>query len=767
MAKRPFRVGEWLVEPAIDEISRSAERIKVEPRTMAVLVLLAERAPDVLSQEEIERTVWSGTVVTPHSVYQSVAQLRRLLGDEPKNPRYIATVPRKGYRLVARVEPVTPGVDGTARAGAAESPSTLGSGPPTASDIGSPAAAPRSPGARAARRRHLWLAATLAVTIAAALAALRIAGVWPFAALAGQGAENSIAVLPLQDVSPEGKAGPIVDGIASELVNALSQAPELRVAGTTSSFSLRNDPRPLPELGRLLGVKYLVEGTVSRVGERVRVSVRLLDAAQGFRVWSETYDRPFAEILQVQDDIARSVAGALKVLLIRRPGIGLSERRPRSLTAYELYLIGTQSFMARTPQALAESADYFRRAIDEDAEFAAAYTGLADTYIAEYFYANRPLTEAEALARPLIDKALTLDPGLATAYGLSALLAFEAGQLERAEKDAMRAIELNNNYSRSHLWLGMIRHEQLRLEEALTSFNRAIELDPLIFAFYIWRGLTFDSLGRSALGQQDMERAIMVAPRHPNPHYSMGLNAVARGEMREAARHYAHAAELDTRRGELRHNLALIELDLDQGEAARKHFNEAATIARSGRLHLNALAWLAFADGDQERLAVLGRDLKDVAGGDPFVLTEAAFFLGLAGRAAEAVEVYDGILAAENGENAIYPIWPLRWGMEFHGLHYAAYLRVANQRDRADRALLDLEAYLDRAERGGFRHWGIVYVRAGIAAQRGETDIALQLLEQARALGWRRPFWSQRDPALAPLRDNPAFRELLARARPG
>src|SRR5262245_9538890 len=110
MAKGAFRLGEWLIEPAIDEIKRGGERVKVEPRTMAVLLLLAERAPEVQSQEEIERAVWAGVVVTPHSVYQSVAQLRKLLGDDPKHPRYIATVPRKGYRLVARVEPVAPAV---------------------------------------------------------------------------------------------------------------------------------------------------------------------------------------------------------------------------------------------------------------------------------------------------------------------------------------------------------------------------------------------------------------------------------------------------------------------------------------------------------------------------------------------------------------------------------------------------------------------------------------------------------------------------------
>ncbi len=757
MPHRPFRLGDWLVEPSIDEISGAAGRVKVEPRTMAVLVLLADRAPDVLSQEEIESTVWSGMVVTPHSVYQSVAQLRRLLGDDPKSPRYIATVPRKGYRLVAPVEAVAPlGATGAAA--------------PSASQGGARLDAPRA-AATTTRKPNLWLvvaglAVAVAVAIAGGLLALRSAGLWPFTAGGGARVDNSIAVLPLKDISPEGRAGPVADGVAFELVNALSQTPELRVAGTTSSFSLRNDPKPLEEIGRLLGVRYVVEGTVGRQAERVRISVRLVDVAQGFAVWSEVYDRPFAEILQVQDDIARSIAGALKVLLIRRPGIGLSERRPQSLTAYELYLLGSQSYMARTPKALSEAADYFSRAIEADAQFAAAYTGLADTYVAEYFYVGRPLDETTALARPLLEKALALDPKLPTAHGLSGLLKFEAGELDSAEKDVLQALALNGNYSRLHLWLGMIRHEQLRLEEALTSFNRAIELDPLIFTFYIWRGLTFDSLGRSALGQQDMERAILVAPRHANPRFSMGLNAVARGAMREAAQHYERAAELDTRRSEMLQNLALLELELGREDTARKHLRDAATTARGGGVHLNHLIWLALAEGDLARLAVLARDLRELGAGDPYMLADAAFFLGLSGQVKESVVLYGQLLKLPNGERAAYPTSQLRWGMECHGLHLATYLRSAGQVDRADRALLQFEGFLDRAERGGFRHWGMVYMRAGIAAQRGEVDIALQLLEQARELGWRRPWWSARDPAFAPLRDNPGFAQVLARARP-
>ena len=198
MSSDPFRLGEWLIEPAIDEIVRDGTRLKIEPRTMAVLVLLAERAPDVLSQEEIERTVWSGVVVTPHSVYQSVAQLRRLLGDDPKHPRYIATVPRKGYRLVAPVER------------AEQRPAILTPG----EHLGSRAAVEQMRGRL--RGRYAWWIAVLVVLVFAGVVALKLAGVWPFESTSAERPDNSIAVLPLKDVSPQGNAGPLADGIAAE-----------------------------------------------------------------------------------------------------------------------------------------------------------------------------------------------------------------------------------------------------------------------------------------------------------------------------------------------------------------------------------------------------------------------------------------------------------------------------------------------------------------------------------------------------------------------
>ena len=231
----------------------------------------------------------------------------------------------------------------------------------------------------------------------------------------------------------------------------------------------------------------------------------------------------------------------------------------------------------------------------------------------------------------------------------------------------------------------------------------------------------------------------MLAPKHPNPRFSLGLNAVARGELREAAQHYSQAAGLDTRRSEHLYYLAQLELELGEEAAARQHLRDAATIARSGALHLNHLIWLALIDDDRPRIRVLAQDLATLGTDDATTLADAAFFLGLGDQPAEAVRFYEQVLGMKNGRGTMFPLTALRWGSEYHALHYATYLRSSDRADRADRVLLDLEQFLDHLERNGFRHWGLTYVRAGIAAQRGDEEIALQLLEQARALGLAPP----------------------------
>lgn len=278
-----LRIGDWRVNPATGQLSKNGEVVRLEARTLRLLMYLANRAGETVSIEELLDQVWSGVVVTQDSVYQAVTSLRRLLGDDARQPAYIATVPRLGYRLVAPVSPwpeddITPV-------------------PPIApaTDI-APAPVTR------VGRGWLWAAGALIASAAIALLSWR----------APPPPEKSVAVLPFLDITSQAmKEEYFADGMTEELINRLSRLPGFKVPSATDSFYFKGKELPIAEIARRLRVTYLLDGSLRESGEMFRVTVRLVRASDGYLVWSENFDRPKADTLKVQDEIAAHVADAL------------------------------------------------------------------------------------------------------------------------------------------------------------------------------------------------------------------------------------------------------------------------------------------------------------------------------------------------------------------------------------------------------------------------------------------------------------------------
>jgi transcriptional activator of cad operon len=294
-AKATLRIGEWTVSPLSGQIVRGDETVRLEARTMRLLLCLAEHAGEVVSIHELLNQVWEGVIVTPDSVYQAVTSLRRLLGDDPKQPVYIATVPRRGYRMVATVSnddvPVVP--------------------QPAAND----ALALASPQVAAERtQRAAWWA--IAVVLAAAAAWIAYAYTHPHptpaTAVAAIPSPRSIAVLPFLDMTDTMNEEPFADGMTDELIDKLSQSQGLRVSSPTSSFYFKDKQVTVAQVGKALNVAYVLDGSVRKSGNTLRVSARLVRTDDGFVVWSQTYDRSWADKLMIQDDIAGEVTKALK-----------------------------------------------------------------------------------------------------------------------------------------------------------------------------------------------------------------------------------------------------------------------------------------------------------------------------------------------------------------------------------------------------------------------------------------------------------------------
>jgi transcriptional activator of cad operon len=311
-----LRIGAWCVNPASAEISRDGETTRVEARTMRLLVCLAEHAGEVVSIDDLLSRVWSEVSVSQDSVYQAVASLRRVLGDDSKQPAYVETVPRLGYRLVATVGPW-------------EDQSIVRSVPEGIDAL--------TPG-HAVRARYLWAggAALCLALVAGLLIVFQFRGkaannnhpASSVAVVIGPQSLNSIAVLPFLDLTDEMNQEPFADGMTEELIDKLSKIPGLRVPPPTSSFYFkgklwpRSNGKPqitIGEIAKTLGVAYVLDGSVRKSGARVRVDARLIRADNGYVVWTETYDRPFDDILLVQDDIASEVAKALRASIEARP----------------------------------------------------------------------------------------------------------------------------------------------------------------------------------------------------------------------------------------------------------------------------------------------------------------------------------------------------------------------------------------------------------------------------------------------------------------
>jgi len=320
-----LRIGEWCVNPASCEISRNGEtaptqttietriRTRVEARTMRLLLCLAEHPGEVVSIDQILNQVWPDVTVSPDSVYQVVATLRRILGDDPKQPTYIATVPRLGYRMVATVGPWV------------ERPVADQSGEDRSDDDRpneSRTAAASTTGVRV-RAGFRWAAVALCLALIVVVGFLWRGKVvndnHPATPAVPAQPQKSIAVLPFLDLTEKMNQEPFADGMTEELIDKLSKIPGLQVPSATSSFYFKGKQMTVADIAKSLGVAYVLDGSVRKSGARLRIAARLIRADSGYVVWSESYDRPQGDLLWVQDDIAGEVTKALRASIEAAP----------------------------------------------------------------------------------------------------------------------------------------------------------------------------------------------------------------------------------------------------------------------------------------------------------------------------------------------------------------------------------------------------------------------------------------------------------------
>lgn len=497
-----WQIGDWIADPSDDSLTREQMVIRIEPRLMQLLVCLAQSAPQVVSMERLLTEVWSGVVVGSASVYQSVSQLRKTLGDTETEPRYIETVARKGYRLIAPVRRLAAPVPG-------------------ATDT-----AVLTPAGTGARR--FMLAGVGALIVIAA------AGLWWWRSNSEAPIADSVVVLPFVDLTSDQSERPFCDGLTEEVSNWVGQLPAVNVVARTSAFSYRDKQQDVREIGRQLGTTHALEGSVRRQGNDLRVTIKLVATRTGFQVWAETYDTANTNILEVQEEIARAVATNFEVRMTEDSLQSMAARRTVSDKAERMYLTARhhrqQSTRANNDQAI----QLYKSAIEEDPNFALAYTGLAAAYLDERYFSGRPVAEIAADAEPLLAKAEKLQPKLPDIYVVRGALESEKSQPEAARRNLLQAIRLNSNSVPAMSELGYLYLTSGEPREALKNYTRAVLLDPINGNLQAQRCLALQDLAQYDEAARACERARALDAQSEWPFTATAMLADARGRIDEA-----------------------------------------------------------------------------------------------------------------------------------------------------------------------------------------------------------------------------------------
>jgi TolB-like protein/DNA-binding winged helix-turn-helix (wHTH) protein len=475
-----YQVDDLTIDLAPRRVRRAGTVIPLKALSFDLLVTLVRAAPNLLSFDQLSERVWSGLVITPETIVQRVKLLRGALGDQPQAPRYIEGVRGRGYRMIAEVRALTERQTipesivppSNKEKSEEDSPSVQAGAATTGAAIVSAASATPSAAPRSARGVPFgWIGGTLIMVglLAASWALVHYPGL-------GKPAERSVvvspvigslAVLPLDNLSGDKEQEYFADGMTDALTTDLAQIGSLKVISRTSAMHFKSSKETLPQIGRELNVDAVVEGTVTRAENRVRVTAQLVETGSDHHLWARTYERDLKDVLVLQDEIAQDVAEQVRVKLTPKERSRLVQVHPVDSDAYDAYLRGSYWINQLTLEGHEKACDYFRRAVAKDPSYALAYVGVARCQDTPDKY------------RDEIIKALALDPSLAEAHTMLAINKLTNDwDWPGAEAENRKAVALNPSDARAHLWYSFYLVAMARPDEALREIERARDLDP-------------------------------------------------------------------------------------------------------------------------------------------------------------------------------------------------------------------------------------------------------------------------------------------------
>ncbi len=595
--------SEWIDfgDFSLDRVRRRVWRndgtpVVLSARLFDALLFFVEHAGNLLDKDELLAALWPGQIVEENNLNQIVLALRRALGDDRGENRYILTVPRRGFRFVAHVRPVhaadpKPGGDGVASALA------LADVAPPPGSIASTTAGSKPP--TTGRRRAIVAGAAVAVGGVGAMTWR--AFVKPEAAARPSPATH-VAVLPFKPLVDEGRDEVLELGMADSLIARLSSARGIVVRSVSSVRRYgRTDTDPL-RAARDLEVAWIVDGTVQRSGDRVRVTARLLNAADGMSAWSGSFDERFTDVFDVQDAISQRVAAALVPQLSARESAGLSAAGTRNTEAYQLYLAARSQSMLFTPDAYRRSLALYQQAVAADPNYAYAYVGLADLHRRTQFTSNTAPRDAFEPTRAAAARAIELDPAFGDAHAMAGWVSYLYDwDWGRAERTFRHAAALNPSCADAHSGLGHVLTTTGRGAEGLSSFMRLREVDPLSPYANAFEGTNLLLHDRYDEGIERIKRALAINPSFWIAHLFLGNAYVLIGQTEEGLPSLQRAAEFSGGSAWATGPLGYALARAGRADEARRVLDGMVAKSRSGYVSPAAVALVQVGLGENER----------------------------------------------------------------------------------------------------------------------------------------------------------------------
>ena len=570
--------------------------------------------------------------------------------------------------------------------------------------------------------------------------------------------ENSIAVLPFADLSEDSSQGYFSDGISEEILNLLAQVNGLHVAARTSSFAFRNGDKGIQEIGQLLNVGAVLEGSIRKAGDRIRLTAQLINVADGYHIWSQTYDRELNDVFAIQDEVASAIAVALVDSFD-----GLQQKqgsRTDNLAASEAYRTGRLHWWRRSPDELQKALTFFAEALKHDPAFAPAYAAMADSWLLLSLYGNMTTMKATERAMPMIIKALEIDPESAEAFAALGLARWQIGQRDAGESAFRQAIKLNEDYIPAYLWLGGLLGELGRLPEQYQLLQQAMAIDPLNEMLAINFAGNLAEKGEYQEGIDLLQGLVDLRPDSSTLLRIMSGHAMNCGDLVDAWQFANQSYELEPESPVVIQVMANAWASIGVSDKAENLLLQGLDIAGDNRGLRGSYFYLLLKQGRLEKAERLVQEqFGDSVEGLPEQLQQYYYaqkgMISLVGGERDvALEYIELALGDEAGQS---------WDGEMIDLMTisSALQRDAGNVELADQRLTRAERAVRRARINGVDNASIYYAESSIHALKGNSQAALDALQEAYEHGFREVWTLEFDLRLESLRQEPQFISIM------